>query len=90
MVVSLPAGAFGITKEYRERWGKDAFRALSSVAFKEADADASGFINLTELRTTLAKVRVTITEDEAVEVIEYCARPAVREPSVREPHSNFR
>lgn len=71
MARSLPAGAFGITKEYRQRWGDDAFRALSTVAFKEADADASGYLDMRELRTTLAKVRVRLTEDEAAEIIEH-------------------
>ena len=26
------AAAFGVTKDYRDRWGEEAFRALSSVA----------------------------------------------------------
>ena len=63
-MAALPAGAFGITKDYRARWGEDAFRSLASVAFKEADVDGSGLIDLSELRATLAKVRVILSEEE--------------------------
>ena len=63
------AAAFGITRDYRQRWGNEAFRALSSVAFREADVDTSGTLEASELRATLAKVQITLTADECAEVL---------------------
>ena len=63
------AAAFSVTAEYRERWGEDAFRSLSSVAFNEADADQSGTMELIELKETLKKVRISLTDEEVARVM---------------------
>ena len=64
------AAAFGVTKDYRDRWGEEAFRALSSVAFAEADADKSGVMELGELKATLSKVRIVLSDDEVAQVLQ--------------------
>ena len=62
--------AFAVTKEYRQRWGQDAFQSLSSVAFREADADGSGLIDRAELKATLGKVRVNIPDAQVAEIFD--------------------
>ena len=63
------AAAFGVTAEYRAKWGEEAFRSLSSVAFAEADADKSGTMDLSELKATLSKIRIELSDAEVAQVL---------------------
>ena len=63
------AAALGVTKDYRDRWGEEAFRALSSVAFAEADADKSGVMELVNQGNAIQGTDRFI-DDEVAEVLQ--------------------
>jgi|EP00966_Prymnesium_polylepis_P198831 hypothetical protein len=66
---SAATAAFSISRDFRDRWGAECFKALSSVAFNEADVDHSGTLEASELRSTLARVKIVLTEAECAEVL---------------------
>ena len=60
---------FGVASNFRKTHGEAAFRILAQTAFDGADTDKSGKIDTAELRTTLEKLGMQLTEAQAAEVV---------------------
>jgi hypothetical protein len=60
---------FGVASNFRKTHGEAAFRVLATTAFGDADADNSGFIDIAELKKTLSKLGMKLTESQAAEIV---------------------
>jgi len=60
---------FGVASNFRKTHGEAAFRILAQTAFDGADTDKSGKIDTAELRTTLEKLGMKLTEAQTAEVV---------------------
>ena len=60
---------FGVAADFRKAHGEAAFRVLASTAFADADADCSGAIDTQELKATLSKLGIELTDEQVDGVI---------------------
>lgn len=60
---------FGVARDFRTTHGEDAFAALAKVVFTDADADKSGTVDSTEVRTMLRKLGMLLTDEQALAVL---------------------
>ena len=60
---------FGVASNFRAVHGEAAFKILASTAFRDADTDESGKIDTAELRGTLEKVGMKLTEGQVAAVL---------------------
>ena len=61
---------FGVARNFRKTHGEEAFNLLARAAFADADADNSGSINASELKDTLQKTGINLTEQQVNEVLQ--------------------
>ena len=66
----LEATMFGVTSNFRRVHGEAAFQVLVSTAFTEADSDRSGKISTSELKVTLGKLGMKLTEAQTAMVMQ--------------------
>ena len=61
---------FGVASNFRKTHGEAAFSALALTAFTEADTDGSGCIDMSELKTTLGKVGMKLTDAQTAAIVD--------------------
>ena len=60
---------FGVASNFRKAHGEAAFGLLARTAFSDADTDTSGFIDTAELRSTLAKLGMQLTDAQSAAIV---------------------
>ena len=61
---------FGVASNFRKQNGEAAFEMLARAAFTEADVDGSGCIDMAELRGTLKKMGMNLTEPQTATIVD--------------------
>ena len=60
---------FGVASNFRKAHGEAAFSVLARTAFTEADTDGSGRIDVAELRSTLGKLGMSLTDAQSAAIV---------------------
>lgn len=61
---------FGVARNFRKVHGEEAFNLLARAAFTDADSDNSGSIDASELKDTLQKTGINLTDQQVGEVLQ--------------------
>ena len=61
---------FGVASDFRKTHGEAAFRILAQTAFDGADVDKSGKISTSELKQTLEKLGMKLTDHQTAEIVQ--------------------
>ena len=61
--------AFGVARDFRQSHGETAFLTLAQTIFSQSDADGSGYIDTSELFDCLAKLGMSLSDEQLIAVL---------------------